>query len=195
MFGLIMAGLGLAYQIIFPLRSHSYVNAKIVMIFHFIAGKYTWVHLYAYAAKMVDLKVSSQKKKWVGSKADGLKKCKWTMASKWTIIWQIRRSFASKWAVKGDRLSPIVDGHLSHNDGPSTLTAMDRPLWPCPLGNRPTETATCVATIPLSAKIALKNFQKKIVFLGNKVCDKLIYKIEWQSKIIKNNWINTFFIF
>ena len=39
MFGLIMAGLGLAYQIIFPLRSHSYVNAKIVMIFHFIAGK------------------------------------------------------------------------------------------------------------------------------------------------------------
>jgi len=38
MFGLIMAGLGLAYQIIFPLRSHSYVNAKIVMIFHFIAG-------------------------------------------------------------------------------------------------------------------------------------------------------------
>ena len=40
MFGLIMAGLGLAYQIIFPLRSHSYVNAKIVMIFHFIAGKF-----------------------------------------------------------------------------------------------------------------------------------------------------------
>ena len=39
MFGLIMAGLGLAYQIVFPLRSHSYVNAKIVMIFHFIAGK------------------------------------------------------------------------------------------------------------------------------------------------------------
>ena len=63
MFGLIMAGLGLAYQIIFPLRSHSYVNAKIVMIFHFIAGKSIWVHLYAYAAKMVDFKVSSQKKK------------------------------------------------------------------------------------------------------------------------------------
>ena len=44
MFGLIMAGLGLAYQIIFPLRSHSYVNAKIVMIFHFIAGKFIPVH-------------------------------------------------------------------------------------------------------------------------------------------------------
>ena len=86
------------------------------------------------------------------------------MALKWTIIWQTRRSFVSKWAVKGDRLSPIVDGPLSHNDGPSTLTAMDRPLWPCPLGNRPTETATCVATIPLSAEIALKNFQKKKSF-------------------------------
>ena len=38
-FGLIFGGIGLAYQIIFPLRAHSYVNSKMVMIFYFVTGK------------------------------------------------------------------------------------------------------------------------------------------------------------
>ena len=37
-FGLILGGVGLGYQIVFPLRAHNYTNAKMVTIFYFITG-------------------------------------------------------------------------------------------------------------------------------------------------------------
>ena len=37
-FGMILGGLGLVYQVVFPLRAHSYVNSKMVMILYFLTG-------------------------------------------------------------------------------------------------------------------------------------------------------------
>lgn len=38
--GLIVGGLGLGYQVIFPLRNHNFANAKIVMIAYFFTGRF-----------------------------------------------------------------------------------------------------------------------------------------------------------